>query len=67
MGRFKRQMLSLKKKNRELSSFNSKILDKASSIEEFFLKTVNDLKRKIAARKKFAPCSFEDFKQEDKL
>lgn len=31
------------------------------------MKMVNDLKKKINVRKKFYDCSFEDFKQEDKL
>ena len=57
----------LKKKHRELSSVNSKIIEKASSIEEFFVRVINDLKRKITGRKKFTECTFEDFKQEDKL
>lgn len=43
----------LKKKHRELSSVNSKIIEKASSIEEFFVRVINDLKRKITGRKKF--------------
>lgn len=65
--RLERQMEVLRKKNRDLSSVNSKIIEKSSTIEEFFLKTVNDLKRKINGRKKFDHCTFEDFKQEDKL
>lgn len=31
------------------------------------MKTVNELKRKINLRKKFTDCTFDDFKQEDKL
>ena len=31
------------------------------------MKVVNDLKRKISARKRFTECTYEDFKQEDKL
>ena len=65
--RMSRQLGLLKKRNRELSSVNSKIIEKASSIEEFFMQTVNELKRKIRGRKHFSDCSFEDFRQEDKL
>lgn len=67
MRRVNKQLDSLKKKHRELSSVNSKIIEKANSIEEFFVRVVNDLKRKITGRKKFTECTFEDFKQEDKL
>jgi hypothetical protein len=36
-------------------------------MEEFFVKVVNSLKKKIRGRNQLKECSFEDFKQEDKL
>jgi hypothetical protein len=67
LGRARQQIEAMKRRNRQLSSVNSRIIEKVGEADEFFVKVLGDLRRKVTARKNFKECSFEDFKQEDKL
>ena len=47
--------------------YNSKFLESANSMENFFFDTVNEIRKSIAVRKKIRECSLEEFRKEDKL
>ena len=67
MGSMQKKISQLKKQNRELAYVNSKYFEELSEMEHFFIRTVNEIKKNITARKQVKECSLEDFRKEDKL
>ena len=62
-----RQINNLKKQKKELLLMNSKFIDSSTEMEQFFIDTVNEIKKNINIRRDIKDCKLSDFKKEDKI
>ena len=46
---------------------NSKFIDSSTEMEQFFIDTVNEIKKNINIRRDIKDCKLSDFKKEDKI